>query len=158
TGALHDVKSVLFASRALGDEETLISQLVRIACDGVAVRMLERSLACGRASEQVLADLQKELEQEAETPFFLTGLRGERACLDRMLESVQKGEISFTQLRQLMTGFVIGGRLNSWQAEVNNVRFYLNIRNERAQYLHYTNELVEFAKQPTWKMIEAIEA
>lgn len=162
-GALLDVKAVLYASRALGDEETLISQLVRIACDSVALRMLERSLACGRASEAALLDLQKELEAEAQTPFFLTGLRGERACLDSMLDNIQRGEISFAQLRRLMIGisaFPVNGipASNSWQAEANNVRFYVNIRHERAQYLHHMNQLIELAKLPSWKTIEAIEA
>src|SRR5205085_2207039 len=72
-GALEDVKSALYASRAIGDEPVFISQLVRIACDAIAVKTLETSLANGQASAHELFDLQKELEAEAQTPFFLIG-------------------------------------------------------------------------------------
>ena len=161
--ACHDVKAILFASRALGDEETAISQLVRLAVDGVAVRALERSLANGRASEQTLLDLQTEFEQEAKTPFFLTGLRGERACLNYFLENIQEGKVTFGEYHRLMTSPAWFAPLasrptNEIMLQLNSMRMYLNMRGERAQMLHYLNELVELAKLPPWEALKAIEA
>jgi hypothetical protein len=157
-GALQDAKAVLYASRALGDEETLVSQLVRMACAGAAVRILERSLACGKASDATLLDLQKEFEIEAQTPFFLTGVRGERAWMDQFLENIQKGEISYTQFRRLMAGGFSGVRTSSddWDTELKTLKCFLNIRNERAQILHHSNMVVEAAKLPSWEMLDAI--
>jgi hypothetical protein len=161
-GSLHDVKAVLYASRAVGDEEIFISQLVRIACDSVAVRILERSLACGRAREAALLDLQTELETEAQTPFFLTGIRGERTLMDGLLEYIQNGGIPFTQFRRTMAmagGFGPGfPNSDSWKTELRTLQFFFNIRSERAQMLHHMNMLVEAAKLPSWERIDAIGA
>jgi hypothetical protein len=162
-GALHDAKAVLYASRAIGDEEILISQLVRIAVDNVVVNILERTLACGRAPEPSLLDLQKELEKEAQTPYFLTGIRGERACLNEMLQNIQDGTISFAEYWRLansVTGFVppSSSSSNYGIPVLNSLRMYVNIRNERAQMLHYVNQVVEASKLPTWEQAEAIDA
>lgn len=163
-GALHDVAAILHASRAIGDEETFISQLVRIACDAIAVKLLERSLASGRTSEKDLFSVQRELEAEFQTPFFLAGLRGERANLDLMLECVQDGDISFAKFRRIIitmgpfASFLGGGNLNGLSLEFHSVRMYLNIRGERARHLHYLNEIAELAKLPSWEAFGAIEA
>ena len=162
-GALHDVKAVLYASRAVGDEEILISQLVRMAVDTAAVTTLERILACGRAPEPSLLDLQNELEKEAQTPYFLAGIRGERACLNEMFQRIQDGTISFTEYWRLttsLTRFVPprGSGSNYAIPELKSLRMYLNLGNERAQMLHYFNEVVESAKLPTWERAEAIDA
>lgn len=164
-GALHDVTAILHASRAIGDEETFISQLVRIACDAVAMTLLERSLACGTAQESDLASLQKELEIEAHTPFFLTGLRGERANLDLMFETVQKGEISFPRYRQILLTMgswasLFGGKsfASSAALELNALRMFLNIRGERARHLNYLNQIALGTKLPTWQALDVIES
>lgn len=159
SGSLHDVKAILYASRALGDEQTFISQLVRIACSAVAASALERCLASGRASEAILLDLQKELEQEAKFPFFRVGLRGERASSDNMLHSIQMGEITYSQFR-ILTGLPPGYPGFSgaeWQAELKALHSYLSIRDERARCMHLMNQLVESSKLPTWEMLSAVE-
>jgi hypothetical protein len=162
-GALHDVKAVLYASRAVGDEEILISQLVRMAVDLSAISTLERTLACGRAPEPSLLDLQKELEKEAQTPFFLAGVRGERASLNEMLQNIQDGTISFTEYWRLTTGLTrfVPPResvSNYPIPELKSLRMYVNLRNERARMLHYFNGVVEAAKLPTWEQADAIDA
>src|SRR5262249_12569637 len=70
-GALGACRAGLNVSRSIGDEPTLISQLVRIACRSIAVRKLERVLAQGEASAAVLAELQPLLEQDEAEPLFL---------------------------------------------------------------------------------------
>lgn len=163
-GALRDVAATLHASRAIGDEEAFISQLVRMACDAVAVTLLERSLACGQAQEGDLANLQRELEAEAQTPFFLAGLRGERAGIDQLLDSVQHGEITFPQYRRILITMgswsgVFGGNSFTGGAafEFNVARMFLNVRGERARQLSYLNEIAESTKLPSWEALSAIE-
>jgi hypothetical protein len=163
-GALHDVKAILYGGRAIGDEPLLISQLVRMACDTAAVKLLERILTCGQASERALADLQKELEEQARTPYFMTGIRGERAGLDYMLQNGENGEIPAAVFRRILKEtFAISFNAtkpprNEWLLEVDAWRVYLNIRAERAQFLHHINRIVELAKQPPWEAAYAIDS
>jgi hypothetical protein len=163
-GALQDVRSILHASRAIGDEPTLQSQLIRIACDTLAVKALENSLACGRVSERQLAELQKELEIEAQTPFFLTGIRGERAGYDAVLEKIQQGEFSLSEYHRFMIR--TGGILIPWGmvAELTPsyylkfVTTYLDPQSERAEVLQLMNELVEIGKLPAPEMTTVMNA
>ncbi len=163
-GALQNIKATLYASRAIGDEPMFISQLVRTAGDSGAVHYLERVLSCGQASEPALFDLQKELELQAQTPYFLTGIRGQRAGLDFMMQNVENGQLSSAQFRQTLE-FLAGlsfdalrQRPDDWRVEIDFQRVYLNIRAERAHLLHFMNQLVELAKQPTWQGVYAIES
>ncbi len=163
-GALHDVKSILYASRAIGDEELPISQLVRRATDTDAVLLLERALTCGHASEEALADLQKALEEQSRIPYFLVGLRGERAGLDYMLQNGENGEIPASVFRRILketfsiTFSAANPPRNDWLLELDAWRVYLNIRAERAQFLHLMNSIIELAKQPTWEGAYAIDS
>ena len=163
-GALQDVRSIIHASRAIGDEPTLQSQLIRIACDTIAVKALESSLACGRVSERQLAELQKELEIEAETAFFLTGIRGERAGYDSVLEKIQQGEFSLSEYHRFMIR--TGGILIPWGmvAELTPsyylkfVTTYLDPQSERAEVLQLMTELVEIGKLPAPEMATVMNA
>ncbi len=104
-GAIRDVTAMLHISRALKDEPDVIAQLVRAAIDDRAIDMLERTLAGGAASEQQLAALQKELEEELAAPKLSGALRGLRALTDRELEDAQSGAISSSELHaQLFPG------------------------------------------------------
>src|SRR5262249_27739518 len=57
-GAVRSCQAAFHAGCSLGDEPFLITQLVRIACQAVAVGLLERALAQGEPSDAVLAELQ----------------------------------------------------------------------------------------------------
>lgn len=161
--AFHDAKASVYAGRVIGDEPTIQFQLLRIDCDTRATSILERSLTCGRASEKDLFDLQKELEKEAAMPFFLTGIRGERACHDIVLEEIQRGDISFADYCRLMK---VGGPFfplermahEGFAYNLNILNTYLNIRNERVTTLRFMNEMVELAKLPSAEMLTALRA
>src|SRR5205823_12653707 len=81
-GAVRSAHAALNGGASLGDEPMLITQLVRIACQTVAIDLLERSLAQGEPSEEVLAAFQRRLEEIEPEPLVLYGLRGERAGSD----------------------------------------------------------------------------
>ena len=164
-GALRDARGALNAGRAIGDEFIIVSQAVRQVCDRTAVSLIERSLACGVAPEQSLADLQKELMQESQTPFFLMGIRGHRACFDQTMQLLQNGEISFTDFRQAMNDYCTGGgffgtpkRPPGFMLELAIASSYLNIRNERARFLELMNEIQELYKHPSWESLDRMEA
>ena len=155
-GALQDAKAILYADRAVGDEHLLWAQLVRMISDLVAIQLLERVLACGQASEKTLSDVQTELEKQSRTPFFLLGIRGERAGLDYMLQNADTGEIPaarFHRILQETASISSASRPTDkrWLLEFETWRFYLNLRNERAQLLHFLDKIVELAKEPSWQ-------
>jgi hypothetical protein len=168
-GALHDINAILFASRSLGDDPRLMASLNRMACDSIACGALEKCLACGRVSEKTLADLQREYEREAEFRFYLLGARGERAGCDRQLDNVQNGEISLKEFYRmeadLGSSYLSSASVLSlgeeppttFQKNLEFVRKFVNIQDERAKMLRSMNEQVEFGKLPAWEMIRATE-
>ncbi len=162
--ALQNAKAALYSSRAIGDEPTPASQLLRQICDKIAVGLIQQSLACGVASENCLIDLQQELVQESQTPFYLQGTRGERACFDKMLQLVQNAELSFKEFRQIVIDCagpgMLGtpGRAQDWKLELAIVSSYLNVRNERASCLAYLTTIQELCGLPTWERLDRISA
>ena len=138
--AADDLLALLNAARSIGDEPILISQLVRMACDAVTVKAVERSLA--QTPDTVgLAELQAALAAEAEEPLFLYGVRGERAMTDRLLENMQKGLIHPDELAK---GEVSRGPFDGWGTR----RFRANLPAERAFALEWTSKYVEAARRP----------
>jgi hypothetical protein len=85
-------RAALAVSRAIGDEPFLVSQLVRIASSVLASQTALQVIAWGEPTEG-LAELQTELLAEADVPFFLYGMRGERAVLDRVFRGLADGTI-----------------------------------------------------------------
>jgi hypothetical protein len=148
-GALVSCRAILNAGRSLGDEETLISQLVRIACAGVALAKAERVLAQGQGSDAALARLQRAFAEEAEEPRLLYGLRGERAGIDGFMELFQNGAISWSQMNAVVgqSSAIFGGG----PGLMDNVQLYVfagSPRTNRAALLHYMTQCVEAAKLP----------
>jgi hypothetical protein len=77
--ALTTALGVLNAGRSVGDEPYTICQLVRMGCEGVAIRNIERVLAQGEPSEEALKLAQQLVEDEAGQPLLLMAVRGDRA-------------------------------------------------------------------------------
>lgn len=92
----------LNASRSVGDEPFLISQLVRLATRSIMVRALERVLAQSTRPEHLaalrLATLQQALAEDATEPLALYGVRGERATFDLLTERLDNGTLSIEKL------------------------------------------------------------
>ena len=77
--ALEATPGILVSGRAVGDEPLIISQLIRMACQAVAVQTLERVLAQGEPFAGELKKMHELLEEEAAEPLLLIAARGERA-------------------------------------------------------------------------------
>jgi hypothetical protein len=155
TQALRSARALLNTGRAIGDEPTLVSQLVRIAIDGLTFAKVERILAQGEPTPVELLATQRAVEQEADEPLLYYGLRGERATLDGLLENVQKGELNYQELSNLLVWLGSANALgrsgsagNQVQERLQALTVKLTIGRQRAEVLHYMNQAVETSQLP----------
>lgn len=151
--AMATCRAMVNAARSIGDEPTLVSQLVRMACRMAGVTGLERVLGQGQPSEAELAHMQHLLEKEESEPTLLFGMRGERAGHDRLMESLQSGKVSLRHLlastRESEDGFpmeLLGTYWPAWLAV------------ERTQMLRYMNQAVELAALPPEELLPRYRA
>jgi hypothetical protein len=145
--ALRSTRGIVNAGRTVGDEPTLVSQLVRFACRAVAVGSLERVLAQGEPAPEALADLQRFLEEEEKENLYLCGVRGERAGMDHLMANLQNGTVKLQDF--------LGPRgLGVATTPVDTVQTALvtyspsNLKSQRADMLRLMTQLVETAKLP----------
>lgn len=130
------------AVRALGDEPFLISQLVRIAGANVAANAGVQVLAWGEPKDKAeLAALQAAYRAEADYPWLLTGLRGERASLDRAFEGLESGKIAPRE-------FLMGTGANSPFVGVAFELYRGFLPGDRAMALMLYTEMIEVAQRP----------
>jgi hypothetical protein len=91
-GAARATGALLVLARCYSDEPFLISYLVKVAIETIALEALEQALSCAAVSDNDLKVLQGMLEfQAAETP--LLALRGERAARQATIEAKTGGDI-----------------------------------------------------------------
>jgi ABC-type transport system involved in multi-copper enzyme maturation permease subunit len=151
-GAIASCHAMIHAGGALGDEPLLISQWIRQACRALALARLERVLAQGQPSEKVLAALQRRLQEEEAEPVLLIGYRGQRAILDRFMETIVSEGVRF-KLALIAQGWL---RLRiHWLDEVF-LFSGLSARSERAAMLRFLTRYVETAKRPPEEQVEAL--
>jgi hypothetical protein len=86
-GALDSCLTLINCGRALGDEPSLFSMIIRDDLHGLVTSNLERILAQGEAGEASLLAIQRELEKEVDAPLFLIAVRGERAETEEEMQS-----------------------------------------------------------------------
>jgi hypothetical protein len=148
-GACKACRCLIYCQRAIGDEPTFISTLVRIAIRQIALKKIERTLAQGQPNDAMLTGLQQVLEEEAREPLFLIGARGERGMADGFLAAVQNGEVkmSWRQLR----GMSLGSGTGTVNEVFEELRFRIapgSLSSDRAALLRFENQIVELAKLP----------
>ena len=139
-GAVRTCQAILNAGRSFGDEPAFISQFVRASCAIQAVRTLERTLAAGTATPEVLEKLQRLLADESRHPYFLIGARAARVDYYDSLDAFRTRRVNRASYKMMSS--IFGETADefvdaSWaQAAI-------------AAYLRYGTALVEIAKQPT---------
>jgi hypothetical protein len=140
-GALRSCHAVFHAGSSIGDEPRSVSQLTRIALQGLAVSLLERVLAQGEPSDAVLVALQARLEAEEPAPLLLYSLRGDRAGQYLFLEEIRNGTLPLGSVT------VPGSPLS---INLENVLYRTPgyMATQQASFLHYMNRVVEIAKLP----------
>lgn len=143
----------LVATRALGDEPFLISQLVRIAGANVAASAGMQVLAWGEPKDdRELAAFQAALRAEADFPYLLHGLRGERAMLDRFFEGLENGTITADDALG-----VAGGNAKNNPLVAPGFALYKGLLpGDRAMSLKIFTELIDAAKKPPHEQRKAM--
>jgi hypothetical protein len=143
------VRGVIGAARSVGDEPSLLSALIRLACDAQAVDVLERALAQGEPSAQELEAVQALLEKEAGEPMLLQVARGERADMHRTVVALRNGQVNVTDLD--------GGKPGNLDNLVN-LSGPMLARQSHAHMLRLLNEYVAGMKLPVEEQMAAMEA
>jgi hypothetical protein len=171
--ALKSVQAIIGGGTSIADEPTLISSLVRIAINAIAIDRLQRCLALSEPSPPALVEIQKRVEEEEATNYILPGLRGERAFIHRWLQHVRKDPKMRDNFYKMMTG---SGRMGgifgtgpgtpqlstgvtAFDDFVNRlgVRFLLRSWPEEIrQVLEVSTKMVEAAKMPDDQRPEAL--
>ncbi len=137
-GALGSARAILAVSRSIGEEPYVISQLVRMAIDSVAVVVVESILARGGAvTDTALAATQAALGDEAAQPLVAYAMRGERAVNYEVMEKLASGKIKVADLAG--PGVKLPPGLD---------RATPDIEGDRALALHQFNLAVEIARKP----------
>jgi hypothetical protein len=146
-GALASCRGALNAGRSIGDEPCLVSQLVRIACRGIATRQAERVLAQGEPSEAALRQFQELLEKEEPEPLLLIGVCGERAGMDRLMETIQSGKTKLSA-RDMFSPAPFGDQSAPSLGDDLTLWTPGSYKSQRAAMLRYMNRCVELVKLP----------
>ena len=98
-GAIESCRGILNVARSLKGQPFLISQLVRIAEQAIAVAEIERALGQGDTfTDANLQKLQDLLEMEIADDTLHQAMRGERAAGHQIYVLMGQGKISFTEL------------------------------------------------------------
>jgi hypothetical protein len=84
--ALATPVAIVNAGRSIGDEPSIFAQMVRMSCQMALIAQIERVLAQGEPGENALQAAQQRLENEANQPLLLIGVRGDRAQCFQNLE------------------------------------------------------------------------
>jgi hypothetical protein len=144
-GAIRSVEAVLNTGRSIGDSPTAITQLIRLAQRGLAVHLLERTLAQGEPAPAVLADLQRRLQDEDAHQAFLILARGERAGDDQLMEYLEGGGLSQSGIQKELDSIGPGG-----PSLGERLPLFLpgGIKSQRAAMLRFMTEAVEIARLP----------
>lgn len=147
--AVDDLRAILNASRSIGDEPFLISQLVRIAVRSVALRSAEWLLA-QTADAPGLAELQQALAEDAEEPLLFYGVRGDRGAFDKLFANLDSGQTTPDQA--ISRGF------KDWQAQFGWWCYRGHLPADRAFALSWMTLYIEAARLPIHEQQAAVAA
>ncbi len=148
---IRSARAGLVVAKSIGDEPFLISQLVRIACAKVAAQSALQVLAWGEP-RQGLAELQAELLAEANFPWLLTGLRGERGSIDKLFQGLESGTITIEELEGL------GGNVEGPFKKIGFKLYKGLLPGDHAKALELLNAYIAAAKLPATEHLTALKA
>lgn len=146
--------AALHATRSIGDELFLISQLVRLATREVAAQSTERALAQASLTEPQLAGVQAAWAADAESPLLRYGLRGERVVLDHVLGHMIDGTLSYTEGLTGAPRPDPGGTFGQYAWWLYRGR----LPRERAFLLRWFNGALEASGRPVHEQAAALDA
>jgi hypothetical protein len=143
--AVVSARTAFHAGRAIGDEPGANAMLSRMVCRGQAVRGVERALSQGEASDAVLAETKRLVDEEETADLLTQALRGDRAQFFEVNGCLEAGD-----LERLAGGnkdlVEVGGTTAFARVEI-----WLKLpwfRENRAQALEWATRAVEYAGLP----------
>ncbi len=145
--AMISGRAILAVARSIGDEPSMFSQMFRVRSRNWAVRLIERTLADGEASEEILRELQDKLQSEESEPLSLTMARAERALCHERLQTCENGDQSMEE---------VFGYSPLPEFELPFLSRPL-LPHSHAWIIRYFNNLVEACKGPAEKQKETIQ-
>jgi hypothetical protein len=170
-GALESCLALQNAARSMGDEPFFISLMVRVGCNGFAVRAIERTLAQSHvtpASEPTLKLMQEVFAEELTEPTLLIALRGQRAGLHQFVQAMVEGKVTAATLGavgrtvDILEAVYQGNRgKRSLNNEVESrLTEYLpgSLTRQHAAMLHFANDMVDAGRLPPEQAEERFEA
>jgi hypothetical protein len=83
--AIESTKTIYGVARSLSDEPVLVSQLVRVACEGLGVSAIERIVNRARPADEDLLELGRIIEGAPSGLNFPRSLTGEHCCMLEIL-------------------------------------------------------------------------
>ena len=140
-GAVRSCRGAINAARSLGDEPFVISQLMRKNQATVAIRGIQYLLNRGECEPETLADLQHQLEVEADHPGFLIAMRGHRALLHEILTALEAGRVGWDQ--------IFPDRPHSPLLDWTSAPSRDEIRRQHAEMLLFLGRMIEAAAKPS---------
>lgn len=139
----RSARALLNASRSIGDEPLLIAVLVRVQAQTRTIRSLERILAHGSIFEGDLASMQQNLAEEAAENLFVMAMRGERAGMHQLMDTLESSD---TPITVAMVGLTTKKPEATW---LDHVVDFLSARemayHSHAYILRYHTKLIELA-------------
>jgi hypothetical protein len=150
-GAVRSTHALFHAGCSIGDEPNDGSQICRFGCEELAVKKLERALAQGQPSDEVLVAFQSRIEAEEPAPLFLIAMRGERAGFHFLFDNLRNGSVAVSDV-----GFELRRRKATFDERF--VELVGSLPAQQGVCLHYMNEMVEIAKLPPEQWAEPLAA
>ena len=140
-GAARSCRAAINAARSLGDEPFVISQLMRKNQATTAIRGVQYLINRGECEPKTLADLQYQLEVEADHPGFLIALRSHRVLLHEILNALEAGKVGWDR--------IFPDRPHSPLLDWTSAPSRDEIRRQHAEMLLFLGRTIEAAKKPS---------
>lgn len=140
-GAILDCRAMLGAAASIGDEPGMEAALARRNCLERACIAIQRALAQGTATDDLLARLDADLAAELAVDRLRPALRGERASSHEFLGRLASGSLTPAGI-----GMTPAGSLGGWGLKGPHIRAWF--RNGQGFALERMNEAIAIAEQP----------
>ena len=142
-GAGQATLAIASTARAIGDERRLVAQLMRLHCRNELLFCVERLLGQCQPSEELLAKLQRALEEEAAVPACRYAIEGERAGHHQVALAAEAGDIAVTKI-----GLLVTPPANPWNDLVFGTLTTTLAREGHARMLPVMSGLVDLTMLP----------
>jgi hypothetical protein len=143
--AWQSALAALHAGRSIGDEPSLLPQLVRTAARAYGILALEHVLGRGTVEEAELTRARELLAQETSGSLMSIGVRGERASLHDFYSRLQSGQ---TKLEDVIQPGKVDDEIRRAILAGNEPARRANIASSHAYMLRTLTQILACAERP----------